>query len=96
MDKLFILAMVEEYFEEEFKILKNGLINYDWMKKDPVRFINQTMAGMCSICIFVQKLGVDFNSLNFIYEDKYYYKLWEMRKKAINGEEFTIDFLENL
>lgn len=96
MDKLFILAMVEEYFEEEFKSLKNGLIKYDWMKENPSRFIDQTMARMCGICMFSQKLGVDFDSLNSIYESKYYNKLWEMRKKAINGEEFTVDFLKKL
>lgn len=84
MDKLFILAMVEEYFEEEFKSLNEGLNKYDWMQSDAERYIVQTMSNMCAIVMFAQKLGVDFDSLNNIYEGKYYDTLWEMRHKAHN------------
>ena len=86
MDKLFILAKVEEYFEEEFKSLNEGLDKYDWMKEDAERYIVQTMSGMCSVVMFAQKLGVDYDSLNNIYEGKYYHKLWEMRQKAHNSK----------
>ena len=82
MDKLFILAMVEEYFEEEFKSLNKGLDNYDWMQADAERYIVQTMYAMCAVVMFAQKLGVDYESLNNIYEGKYYNVLWEMRQKA--------------
>ena len=84
MDNLFILAKVEEYFEEEFKSLNEGLDKYDWMQKNAEHYIEQTMNSMCSIVMFAQKLGVDFDSLNSIYEDKYYNVLWEMRHKAHN------------
>ena len=84
MDKLFILAKVEEYFEEEFKSLNEGLDKYDWMQKDAEHYIAQTMSDMCSVVMFAQKLGVDFDSLNNIYEGKYYDVLWEMRHKAHN------------
>lgn len=86
MDKLFILAKVEEYFEEEFKSLNEGLNKYDWMQEDPERYIIQTMTSMCSIVMFAQKLGVDYESLNNIYEGKYYNTLWEMRHKAHNSK----------
>lgn len=81
MDKLFILAMVEEYYEENFKSLENGLANYDWMKKDPLHYISNFKSDFCGIVMFVQKLGVDFESVNSIYE-KYYNKFREMEKKA--------------
>lgn len=86
MDKLFILAMVEEFFEEEFKSLNEGLDKYDWMQKDAERYIVQTMSAMCAIVMFAQKLGVDYESLNNIYEGKYYNTLWEMRQKAHNSK----------
>ena len=86
MDKLFILAKVEEYFEEEFKSLIEGLDKYDWMQKDAERYIVQTMNTMCSVVMFAQKLWVDFDSLNIIYEGKYYDTLWEMRQKAHNSK----------
>lgn len=86
MNELEILAKVEEYFEEEFKSLNEGLDKYDWMKEDAERYIVQTMSSMCSVVMFAQKLGVDYNSLNNIYEDKYYNILWEMRQKAHNSK----------
>ena len=86
MDNLFILAKVEEYFEEEFKSLNEGLDKYDWMQKDAERYIVQTMSDMCAIVMFAQKLGVDFDSLNNIYEGKYYNTLWDMRHKAHNSK----------
>ena len=82
MDKLFILAKIEEYFEEEFKSLNEGLDKYDWMQKDAEHYIVQTMSNMCAIVMFAQKLGVDYDSVNNIYEGKYYNVLWEMRQKA--------------
>ena len=81
MDKLFILAMVEEYYEENFKVLEKGLSEYDWMKKDPIRYISNFKSDFCGIVMFVQKLGVDFDSVNSIYEP-YYNKFREMEKKA--------------
>ena len=86
MDKLFVLAMVEEYFEEEFKSLNEGLNKYDWMQEDAERYIVQTMNTMCAVVMFAQKLGVDYKSLNNIYEGKYYNTLWEMRQKAHNSK----------
>ena len=79
MDKLFILAMVEEYYEENFKVLEKGLSEYDWMKKDPIRYISNFKADFCGIVMFVQKLGVDFDSVNAIYEP-YYDKFKELEK----------------
>lgn len=86
MDKLFILTKVEEYFEEEFKSLNEGLDKYDWMQKNAEHYIAQTMSNMCAIVMFAQKLGVDFDSLNNIYEGKYCNTLWEMRHKAHNSK----------
>lgn len=86
MDKLFILTKVEEYFEEEFKSLSEGLDKYDWMQKNAEHYIAQTMSNMCAIVMFAQKLGVDFDSLNNIYEGKYCNTLWEMRHKAHNSK----------
>ena len=93
MDSLFILAKVEEYFEEEFKTLIYGLENYDWMMKDVVGSIEHTLTEMVSICMFVQKLGVDYESIKKIYDDNYYEKLWAMKTKALKGEKI-VDILK--
>lgn len=86
MNKSEILAKVEEYFEEEFKSLNEGLDKYDWMQEDAERYIIQTMTSMCSVIMFAQKLGVDYESLNNIYEGKYCNTLWKMRHKAHNSK----------
>ena len=77
-----ILKKAEQHLESSYNSLVEGLNKYEFMKENPERFINQTMAEMCGIVMFVQELGVDFYSVNNIYEDRFYYKLQEMRKLA--------------
>ena len=79
-----ILKKAEQHLEESYKSLVEGLNKYEFMQDDPERFINQTMAEMCGIVMFTQELGVDFYSVNNIYEDRFYHKLQEMRKLARN------------
>lgn len=79
-----ILKKAEQHLEESYKSLVEGLNKYEFMQNDPKRFINQTMAEMCGIVMFVQELGVDFYSINNIYEDRFYHKLHDMRMLTKN------------
>lgn len=77
MNKLEILAKVEEYFENEYNILCYSLKNCEWTKSNPQRFIHQSMASCCAIVMFCQDLGVEYEPLDALYQP-YYEKMFKM------------------
>ena len=80
MDKLEILAKVEEYYEREFNslILVINSTYFDRYRAiSRKKYALDRLHGFCAISMFVQDLGVDFESVNSIYE-KYYKKIHDL------------------
>lgn len=71
MNELEILTKVENYFENEYNSLCDGLERYEWMKADPKRFIHQAMAGCVAVTMFCQDLDVNYESLDKLYQPYY-------------------------
>jgi hypothetical protein len=64
-----IIEKVKVYYEREYNNLLNGLKNYNWMKSEPDKYIQQTASKFCTIVMFVQDLGIAFNDVIPIYEN---------------------------